>query len=147
MADKDYIDVREFTPEKKFKKELDAVEQEYVKRHEPYCARAARLDFRTKLAQIKQNLQEKKDLKEEDIKFNIDYEKYGNPKDFRLVTTKKSFDEKQVGLTKQKILIGMSEVYIHKPTGSGVTVFVPLEVYEERHPPEKPKSNTPPSTE
>ena len=76
-------------------------------------------------------------------KKEFNFEKYANMKDFDLQSTQDAVEQVKVGIGIQTIKTGIFNNYVHKPTGSGVSVYVPIEAMKEDSEKET-TSNAPP---
>jgi len=137
MSEEDYINVDRGVQSifKRFRTELVKTEQEHVKAFKPYCARAAKMNYEEIVNKRLKQLGKREDqVTDKDLNLDkFDFTKYGNMKDFELQSTQDAIDNVRVGIGSKQVLIGYYENYVHKPTGSGVSVFIPKDVYEGRN--------------
>ena len=135
--DRDYISVERGTQTifKKFRKALVEIEQRYTKDHKPYCRRAAKMDWEEYANKRVRQLGKREDqVTEKELNFkDFDFEKYGDKKYFTLQSTTDAVERVKVGIGTQHVVIGVQENYVHKPSGSGVSVYIPKEL-KERNP-------------
>jgi hypothetical protein len=128
------LDGKKSSYEIEFKKIVDAKEQEFVKRHEPYCARCAKIDFYDNVSKFLSEKTRRGDTESLTTKEILNkcvpnLDSYGKPSHFDLL------DESEV--TEMKIQDGVRVPIItgsHKnykcnvrggPHTGGVSVFVP----------------------
>ena len=116
-----------------FRQKLVEKEQEYVRQYKPYWANAAKKDWEDKVKTRLANYNLREDqVTEEQLKLNIDLDYYGDSKNFDLIKTERDEEDVRIGLSVQKVLRGYKEIYVFKPTGNEVTVFIPLSEWEKR---------------
>lgn len=130
-------ELRNYTPigydsiEKNFRKARIATEQEYVKKHEPFCARCADLDFKDMWEAKKKELERKigkdKSLNETKLSFNYpDLEKYGLKERFDLKTKSPIIRDIVSDGVKIPRQVGEYYEYICKTRACGIAVEMPF---------------------
>lgn len=129
---RNYIPIGFVTVEKRFKKELQKIEQEYTKERKPYDSFCALLDFQDSWEQYKKELQRKIGVlgatQEEQVPFNFpNLEKYGDPKRFTLKSKSPIMRDVIVDGVKVPKLIGHYYEYVSKVRGNGISVEIPLQ--------------------
>ena len=118
--------------EKNFRRQRIDKEQEYVKNHEPYCARCADLDFADGWEKKKKELERKvgKDRVLDDTKVTFNYpdlNKYGLKERFELKTKTPIMRDVIVDGVKVPKLVGHHHEYVCKMRGCGIAVQVSLQ--------------------
>lgn len=135
------IEVGENTYRKEFRKRLSKKEQEYTKKHLPFCARCANFDF---AEAVEKYVREKNkrgvtiSIRDTEIaeQLSKDLDQYGKPDRFTLLDEAEAWEPRIVGHTKTTELIGYHLNYICTVCGGEkhgkVSVFVPILDYTER---------------
>lgn len=130
----DYVQLGTITPQKKFLADLAKVEMEFVRRHEPFDSQCAKFDFADKLENLEKESQRRNGfVKGSDVlvmKFD-NLEKYGDIKRFKLIDDDVELEMQNVNNTKTAVKTGHTMKYVCD-RGHGCSVFVPIELYEER---------------
>ena len=149
-------ELKNFTPvgfetlEKKFRKQRIDIEQEYVKNHEPYCARCASLDFtdtwedkKKEISRAMSGGQNQGDQTK--ITFNFpDLKKYGEKDRFTLKSKSPIIRDVIVDGVNVPKLMGHYHEYVCNKRGCGHSVQVPLVGFDlstSETPAEKTKTN------
>ena len=139
--DVDYTDIRAITPGKKFSIMLSKVANRFVREHKPFDEQCARLEFKDKMEKAEKECERVNGfVKLDAIKINIDekeLEKYGNPELFELVEESPHMQDKAIDGMRTQVLTGYHRDYRCKQRGHGISVFIPVDVYNK----EKKKTN------
>ena len=128
MENKDFINIERGSRNiyKKYRKKRIDVEQKYTAEHKPYCGRAADMEVKRIIEDRLRRIGKKEDEVTEEMlglpKFNFD--KYGDLKDFELQSTQDAMEKVTVGISSQTVKVGIYKNYVHKPTGTGVSVQI-----------------------
>lgn len=137
------------TVEKRFKKKRVEAEQKYVKKHEPFCARCADLDFNDMWESKKKELERKlgRDVNETKLDFKFpDLSKYGDIDRFELKNKSPIIENVVMDGAKVPTLKGNHYNYVCKVRGCGIAVDVPkidlTQETEEIKTPEKTKETS-----
>lgn len=127
----DYIDVRKSGLKKKLRNELVEVEKKYSRQHKPFCFKAAKEYYEDLIDNIIREAQRKEGkVKEEDLKLpKIDFERFGDIKDFKLLSTTSKKGTVKHGNTILEQWVEFKD-YIYTPKGYGVSIEQPVEVKE-----------------
>jgi len=143
--DKDgFIDISKEGYEAKFHKLLARKQQEYVKAFKPFCMKCALNDFEDAVKLLGMEWNRKRNRLSEEYKYQVgnekeygnvvedigDLDKYGDPKHFKLLssTERKESDPVRKG---HMITVGYDLDYVCKKYDYGVTVFIPIEMWEK----------------
>jgi len=130
----DYSQLGETTPKMMFLKELAKVEMVFVKGHKPFDAQCARIDFVDRLENIQKESERKFGfVRQSDVlglKFN-DLDKYGDANRFELESDDEVLEFQNINQTRTATVTGHNMSYRCKDRGHGISVFVPLEMWEE----------------
>ena len=131
----DYKDIGVVSPLITFDIKLAEVSQEFVKKHKPFDAQCARLDFRDKVEGLERESERRHGyIKVEDIKIepgNLD--KYGDEDRFEFLKDEAAYGDKIAEDGKKtRGIIGHTMDYKCKNRGHGISVLVPLAEYNER---------------
>lgn len=127
--------IGQMTPQKFFAKKLAEVEQKFAKEHLPFDGQCARLDFKDEIERIVRESERAVGyVKEDDIKkLNVDdLEKYGDAKLFEEVRVDEDTEFVIVNGIRTPTKAGYTVQYKCKNRGHGISVFMPVDVYEER---------------
>jgi len=141
----DYKQVGGYTPKMAFLAELAKVEAVFTKEHKPFDGQCAKLDFADKIADIEKESERRwgfvkaADIRSADFG---DLTKYGDMKRFELVEDDQELEQQNVNGTKTAITTGHTVKYVCK-RGHGCSVFIPMDVYEERFGDKKKKVEVP----
>ena len=131
----DYSQLGLMTPQTKFLKELSKVSQGFVKEHKPFDSQCAKLDFADELEKIeRESEREFGYIREGDVrklKFE-NLEKYGDLKRFTLEEDDEEVEMQNVNNTKTAVVIGHTMKYVCRGRNHGCSVFVPMELWNER---------------
>ncbi len=129
---RNYTPVGYVTIQKKHKKIRVEKEQEYVKKHEPFCARCADLDFtdmwEDKLKEISRKIEGGGKIDETKITFNFpDLDKYGKKERFKKVSISPIVRDVIVDGVKVPKKVGDWYNYRCKERGCGIAVEIALQ--------------------
>jgi len=142
IREKDYIEVLSDNIQKRFRKELIELEQEYVKRHKPFCYRCAKIDFQNKLAKAIKERQVQVESAEggnPDI-IGLEYQKimlddlsiYGDIKRFELLKEEEVNADKVIAGVKTPTLACIRQNFRCTVRKCGYAVEVPVRLWEKR---------------
>ncbi|MEK6884057.1 MAG: hypothetical protein AABY22_30795 [Nanoarchaeota archaeon] len=127
---RNYIPVGMQTLEKKFKQLRVGMEQEFVRKHKPYCARCADLDFKDVWEEKKRELERKvgpQVVVDTKIIFSYpDLDKYGIESRFELKNKTPIIRDVIMDGVRVPKLVGHYFEYVCKERGCGRAVEVPL---------------------
>ncbi len=117
-----------------FLQELSKIELDFAREHKPFDSQCAKLDFADKLETIEKESERKYGyVRTEDVK-SIDFgdlKKYGNLKRFTIEADDIELEMQNVNNTKTSVLVGHTVKYVCE-RNHGCSVFIPIDVYEER---------------
>ena len=131
----DYKDIGIVSPLVIFDIKLAEVSQEFVKKHKPFDAQCARLDFKDKLEGLERESERRYGyIKVGDIKIepgNLD--RYGDEDRFEFLKDEETYGDKVAEDGKKtRGIVGHTIDYKCKQRGHGISVLVPLAEYNER---------------
>ncbi len=136
----DYTELGTLTPIKLFNQKIEKASKKFTKEHEPFDEPCARIDIRDELEMVeKESIRRHGFINVKEIKIDVgDLERYGNPELFELIEDNETYDDTlSADGRKIKGIIGHTIDYRCKKRGHGISVFIPLEVYNERKGKEK----------
>ena len=141
----DYQQVGGYTPKMAFLAELAKVSAVFTKEHKPFDVQCARLDFADKITDVEKESERRWGfIKAGDVR-SVDFgdlTKYGDLKRFELLEDDEEIEQQNINGTKTAIVTGHTVKYVCK-RGHGCSVFVPMDVYEERYMNKKDKVEVP----
>lgn len=129
----DMIELGTETYEDAFRRILHAKEQEYVKAHKPYCTKMAHEDFEDTVNMKMASMKRAPKSQIENIKLNqlgINLEKYGDLKNFELLSETDVQEDKLQDGMKTQVITGVYRNYVFKGTKYSVSVYVPNKTLE-----------------
>jgi len=139
----DYKQLGEKTPKQKFLKDLAKVEMTFIRQHKPFDSQCAKLDFADRLDNIEKESQRIHGyVREQDVltlKFEK-LEKYGDASRFTIEDDDVELEMQNVNNTKTAVMTGHTVKYVCKERGHGCSVFIPIDMYEERFNMDKKKT-------
>ncbi len=127
--------IGDITPQEFFTKKLAEKEQIYVKQHKPFDAQCARLDFKDEIERVsKESERTYGYVRQEDaLKVDItDLDKYGDEERFDKIDVDEEVENKLMDGLRTQVRVGYTVKYRCKQRGHGISVFMPINVYEER---------------
>lgn len=133
MVETDFIDVNVPQLRDKVLSEIRKVEQEFTAKHLPYDRTNALADFDEYCEDYAAELIKAKQRKLTLPIFKSDWEwtKYGKQGRFKLLATK-DIHYTNLKTGHSNAYIGVDEDYIHEASGVRVTVFVPIDEWNQR---------------
>lgn len=120
--------------ETEFRNKVVKVELEFAKRHEPYCARCAKMDFYDNVSKFLTERGRKGSEEAVDVDLILrecspELQKYGKPDHFDLLDEAEVYEDKIIDGMRQHVLTGMNRNFKCRTRGGkntgGVCVFVP----------------------
>jgi hypothetical protein len=137
MAEKDFIDIAGKTnsPKEAPLAEIRKIQQEFTKKHEPYDFRNAVLALEDYYNQWTKEVQRAISNRQEPPKFKTswDWYEYGNINRFEKVSESKVIDQNAKTGMASPTHTGYMVDYRVKGKNNGISVFVPLDVWNERN--------------
>lgn len=131
----DYRQIGGITIQKRFLKALSAVHDKFTRDHLPFDAQCAALDFTDVLEDAEKESERKYGyVRVEDIraiKFD-DLEKYGDENRFELLEDDEEREMQNINAVKTAVITGHTIKYRCKNRNHGISVFMPMDVYDER---------------
>ena len=112
------------TPYENFRNKVIQKEQEFTKKHKPYCARCAKIDWKD---EYEKSIKEASRKKGQVTMPEIELAQYGDIARFKLLSTTEAIETIRVNDISKGILIGHHENYMCKTRNCGIAVFVPIE--------------------
>ena len=131
----DYRQVGAFSPKEVFLSKLADIEAKFTKNHEPFDGQCAKLDFKDKIEQVERESERRygyvrpQDI--ESINFG-DLNRYGDKKRFVIESDDDDVEMQNVNNTRTGVVTGHTIKYVCKERRHGCSVFIPIDVYDER---------------
>ena len=116
---------------------LHKKQQEYTKIFKPFDLPCARLDFEDKYNDTRRELERMGSVNENDSRLNIDLgelDKYGNSERFGLINVTEDMHQSVRDGIRYPVLMGYTENYKCKNRHHGISVSIPINVWQKRHP-------------
>jgi len=142
---KDFIEVKHKN-RNPFQVKLAARALKHTKDHTPICIRCAQLDYQDKIERVKTELERSQGIIQGDedkikrLDFNLD--DYARLDRFELLEVSDAKEASIVAGQKVHVLVGKNENFRCKKRGCGITVYTPIEEWNEKHPKDAPKKST-----
>ena len=131
----DYNQVGAVSPKTVFLRRLAEVEMTFVRKHLPFDGQCAKLEFKDRIESIqKESERQFGYVRQSDIarmKFE-DLDKYGDMSRFDLLEDNEEIEMQNVNNTRTSVVIGHTLKYVCKERGHGISVFIPISLYNER---------------
>lgn len=131
----DFKDLNETSLKSEFRKQLSFIEAKYTKVHKPFDARCAINDFDSQIEDVERESERisgfvrKEDMRK--IK-TPDFEIYGKEDRFEIGGDDEDIEMQNINGVRTPRTIGHTIKYICKLRKHGVSVFIPIEDYNER---------------
>ena len=128
LKDDGYVDVgfKTKNERQKIRKKIIAKEQEFVKKHKPYCFRCAYADLQEKQEQLFKRGKGGKAKFEEDVKVDLDLESYGKISRFKLLSESPVREHKLIDGIKTFIETALLKRFRCKERGCSIKVQTDL---------------------
>lgn len=143
---KEMIEIGAKTPRDAVIKQLTEKEAEYTKKHLPFSYAAAKMDIDDAFDKINKEMLragKDKDLIAKNFNSKFDFDKYGEPKRFELISTKEIHEIKVMDGIKTSYFTGYFERFYDKIRPQcKIGVEIPKKVYEKRHNIKEPKEQS-----
>jgi len=132
--DKDFIDISNKQPKDVLMDEIKKVHQEYTVRHEPFDARNALYALQNYDKQWTSDVQRAISNRQTPPKYKMtwDWNEYGKPERSEKISSSPVRDGNLKTGVAPGTLIGYNVDYRVKGEGNGVSVFVPIDVWNTR---------------
>jgi len=131
----DYKQLGTYTPKERFLKALSEAEVKFTRNHKPFDGQCAKLDFADRIEKVEKESERKFGfVRESDVR-NMKFDKleeYGDPKRFELVGDDEEIEIQNVNNTRTGVTTGHTMKYKCTERGHGCSVFIPMDLYEER---------------
>jgi len=133
---KDYTVVGKKTPKELFLKELSEKTQEYTRKHLPFDERCARQDYEDKVDNIMRESERRNGFVSEQELRNVslgDLDVYGDESRFIVGDVDEDIEMQNINGIRTARTIGYTQKFTCKNRGHGISVFVPIDVWEKRN--------------
>lgn len=122
------------TPQQFFSTKLALKEQEFAKNFKPFDAACARLDFKDEIVRVEKESQRVFGYVREEDALKIDIsnlDKYGDANRFEQIGQDEEVETILVNSVRTQIKSGVTIKYKCKQRGHGISIFIPIEIYEK----------------